>query len=419
MIKDRGLVSEVFTDEALAVLKGDMAIGHNRYSTAGNDSVLDAQPLIAKYKLGEMAIVHNGNLINKDEVREDLINQGSIFRTGMDTENLTHLIARSKKDTLQERIVEALQPVKGAYCFIFQSRTKQFIVRDKYGVRPLSIGKLKSGGYIVASETCSFDLLDAEFIRDVKPGEMVILTKDGIESVQLFEPDFRPCAFEYVYFARPDSIIDGKLVYRVRERIGEQLSIEHPVDADMVSPVPDSGITSAIGYSRKSNINYEESLMKNRYIGRTFILPGQAMRETAVRLKMNTINENIKDKRIVLIDDSIVRGTTSRRIIDMMRRGGASEIHARVGSPPIIAPCYLGIDMASRDELIAANKTVSGVEAVINADSLGYLSIDGLVGAIGLDRDDLCLGCLTGAYPVEIPGEQLCNRRQLKLNEFK
>jgi len=274
------------------------------------------------------------------------------------------------------------------------------------------------GGYAVASESVAIDTLNGKLIRDVNPGEIIVFRDGEIESYQIYrEKNAAHCVFEYIYFARPDSMIDGQLVYGVRERIGEELAREYPIDADIVSPVPDSGITSAIGYSNGSGISYHEGLMKNRYIGRTFIIPGQAMRETAVRLKMNTIAQNIKGKRVILIDDSIVRGTTSRRIIDMVRNAGALKVHARIGSPPIIAPCYLGIDMATRDELIAAHKTIAGVEAVINADSLGYLSIDGLVRAVGIDRDNLCLGCLTGVYPVEIPGEE-CKRRQLKLDEF-
>ncbi|TAN36519.1 MAG: amidophosphoribosyltransferase, partial [Candidatus Methanoperedens sp.] len=262
------------------------------------------------------------------------------------------------------------------------------------------------------------DILNGVFIRDIAPGEMLIIKDGEYESKQLVRSkNSAHCVFEYIYFARPDSVIDGKLVYNVRMRIGQMLFSEHPAKADIVSPVPDSGITAAIGFSKRSGIDYMEGLMKNRYIGRTFIMPGQDMRETAVRLKLNTIKPNIEGKNVVLVDDSIVRGTTSRRIIDLMRKSGARELHMRVASPPIISPCYLGIDMATREELVAAHKAVKGVEAVINADSLGFISIDGLVSSIGIPRDDLCLGCLTGAYPVEIPGEK-CSRKQLKLSEF-
>jgi len=386
MIKDRGLVSKVFTDEALDVLKGNMAIGHNRYSTAGNDSVLDAQPIIAKYKLGEMAIVHNGNLINKEEVRQDLIDQGSIFRTGMDTENLIHLIARSSKECLKDRIIEALETVKGAYCFIFQSRTKQFVVRDKYGVRPLSIGKLKTGGYIVASETCSFDLLDAEFVRDVKPGEMVTFTKDGMESTQLFEPDFRPCAFEYVYFSRPDSEVNGKNVYRTRERMGKALAkndTSSGVKADMVVPVPDSGVPAALGYAAQCGVPFEYGIIRNHYIGRTFIEPTQEMRDVKVRMKLSPMKSLIEGKSLFVIDDSIVRGTTSRRIVRMLKNAGAKEVHFRVASPEIKFPCFYGIDTPTKEELISSRMSKDELCKYIGADSLEFLSLDDLTGAIG------------------------------------
>ncbi|MFW3328084.1 amidophosphoribosyltransferase, partial [Aliarcobacter butzleri] len=279
--KDRGLVSEVFTDDALKYLKGNMAIGHNRYSTAGGDSILDAQPVYAKYKLGEISIVHNGNLINKDEVRQDLINNGAIFQTGMDTENLIHLIAKNTKDRLRDRIKEALEKTIGAYCFIVQSRSKQFVIRDRYGIRPLSIGKLKSGGYIVASETCAFDLVGAEFIRDVRPGEMLILAEGyEPESIQLFEPEFRPCAFEYVYFARPDSVIDGKNVYTTRENMGKALAKNDKnknIKIDMVVPVPDSGVPAALGYAAQSGVPFKYGIIRNHYVGRTFIEPTQEM----------------------------------------------------------------------------------------------------------------------------------------------
>ncbi len=386
MIKERGLVSKVFTDKALDVLQGDMAIGHNRYSTAGEDSVLDAQPIIAKYKLGEMAIVHNGNLINKDEVRQDLIDQGSIFRTDMDTENLIHLIARSKAECLKDRIIESLDAIKGAYCFIIQSRTKQFVIRDRYGIRPLSIGKLKSGGYIVASETCSFDLLDAEFVRDVEPGEMVIFSKDGMESTQLFEPDFRPCAFEYVYFSRPDSEVNGKNVYRTRERMGKALAkndTNSGVIADMVVPVPDSGVPAALGYAAQCGVPFEYGIIRNHYVGRTFIEPTQEMRDVKVRMKLSPMRSLIEGKSLFVIDDSIVRGTTSKRIVRMLKNAGAKEVHFRVASPEIKFPCFYGIDTPTKEELISSRMTKDELCEYIGADSLEFLSLEDLTGAIG------------------------------------
>lgn len=387
-IKDRGLVSEVFNEKAFGVLKGSMAVGHNRYSTAGDDSILDAQPVFARYKLGEISIVHNGNLINKEEVRNQLIQEGSIFQSGMDTENLIHLIAKSQADSLQERIIEAVNVIKGAYCLIILSRTKMFVIRDRYGIRPLSIGKLNNGGYIVASETCAFDLVGAEYIRDVNPGEMVIFEKEQeMQSVQLFEPDPRPCAFEYIYFARPDSTILGKSVYETREEMGRTLAKEQPIEADMVVPVPDSGVPAALGYSKQSGIPYELGIIRNHYVGRTFIEPTQEMRNQKVKLKLSPISKLIKGKKLIVIDDSIVRGTTSKRIVQMLRDAGAKEIHFRVSSPIIKYPCFYGIDTPCTKELINANMTVEEVRQFIGADSLAYLSIDGLKQSIGTSEN--------------------------------
>jgi amidophosphoribosyltransferase len=391
-IKNRGLVSEVFTDEALKILHGNMAIGHNRYSTAGGDSILDAQPVFAKYKLGEMSIVHNGNLINKEEVRKDLIDKGAIFQTGMDTENLIHLIAKNTKDRLRDRIKEALDRTVGAYCFIVQSRSKQFVIRDKYGIRPLSLGKIKSGGYIVASETCAIDLVDATFVRDVNPGEMLIFSEncEEPESIQLYKPEFRPCAFEYVYFARPDSEIDGKNVYKSRENMGRALAkndSESKVKYDMVIPVPDSGVPAALGYAAQSGIPFEYGIIRNHYVGRTFIEPTQEMRNLKVRMKLSPMRSLIAGKSLLVIDDSVVRGTTSKRIVKMLKDAGAKEVHFRVASPEIKFPCYYGIDTPNKKELISNNMTKEEVRVYIEADSLEYLSIDDLVNAIGNDRN--------------------------------
>ncbi|RXJ68814.1 amidophosphoribosyltransferase [Halarcobacter ebronensis] len=389
--KDRGLVSEVFTDEALKYLKGDMAIGHNRYSTAGGDSILDAQPVFAKYKLGEISIVHNGNLINKDEVRKELIDNGAIFQTGMDTENLIHLIAKNSKDRLRDRIEEALQKTIGAYCFIIQSRNKQFVIRDRYGIRPLSLGKLKSGGYIVASETCAFELVDAQFIRDIRPGEMLIFSKksDEPESIQLFEPEFRPCAFEYVYFARPDSEIDGKNVYNTRENMGKALAKNdkgNGIHVDMVIPVPDSGVPAALGYASESKIPFKYGIIRNHYVGRTFIEPTQEMRNMKVKMKLSPMRSLIEGKSLLVIDDSIVRGTTSKRIVRMLKEAGAKEVHFRVASPEIKYPCFYGIDTPSKEELISHRMTKEEICEYIEADTLEYLSIEDLVNSIGNDR---------------------------------
>jgi len=390
-VKNRGYVRDVFDEEAFKVLKGNMAIGHNRYSTAGSDSTFDAQPIQAKYKLGEISIVHNGNLTNKDEVRNRLIDEGSIFQTGMDTENLIHLIAKSSADKLRDRITKSLPKLQGAYNFIIQSRSKLFVIRDPHGIRPLSLGKLRSGGWIIASETCCFDLVDAEFVRDVLPGEMLIFSKDYEEPESIMLDDtkeFRPCAFEYIYFARPDSDIDGKNVYATREAMGRALAQNDKalLDADMVIPVPDSGVPSALGYAKESGIPFELGIIRNHYVGRTFIEPTQAMRNMKVKMKLSPMKSLIEGKKLVVIDDSVVRGTTSKRIVKMLKDAGAAEVHFRVASPMIKYPCFYGIDTPTKEELINAMKNKDEVQEYIEADSLEYLSIDDLKGALGRDR---------------------------------
>lgn len=417
-IKGMGLVPDVYSKESLGRLIGNVGVGHVRYSTSGGSKIENCQPFILNFKGGTVAISHNGNLVNAKALKDELECEGRIFISDSDTEVIGHLLV---KELIRHKPVESIRNVMrklvGSYSLVIHINGILYAVRDPFGFKPLCFGEV-DGGYGVFSESVAIDTLNGTLIRDVHPGEVIVFTGDGFESHQIgCEPHPAHCVFEFIYFARPDSVIDGKLVYKVRENIGRELAREHPVDADIVSPVPDSGITSAIGYARESGTKYLECLMKNRYIGRTFILPGQELRETAVRLKMNAIHDNIKGKRVVLVDDSIVRGTTSRRIIDMVRRSGASEVHARVGSPSIIAPCYLGIDMATRQELIASYKTIKEVESLINADSLGYLSIDGLMRALECDKNDMCIGCLTGEYPVEIPGEN-CRRKQMRLDDF-
>ncbi|ASM37272.1 amidophosphoribosyltransferase [Campylobacter sputorum] len=388
-IKNKGLVTDVFNQENINKLIGKMAIGHNRYSTAGGESYADAQPVFANYSLGEISIVHNGNLTNKDEVRNALINEGSIFQSHMDTENILHLIARSKENHLQERIVEAINKIVGAYCLLIMSRSKLFAIRDRYGVRPLSIGRLKDGGYIVASETCAFDLVGAKFIRDVKPGEMIIFEEgcDKFKSIQLFEEiDPRICAFEYIYFARPDSMIDGKNVYETRIKLGKTLAKKSKIDADLVIPVPDSGVPAALGYSQESGIRFEMAIVRNHYVGRTFIEPTQAMRNLKVKLKLNPMTSVLKDKKIIVIDDSIVRGTTSKKIVELLRQAGAKEIHMRIAAPEIKFPDVYGIDTPTKEELISANMSKDEVCKYIDADSLEFLEIDELINALGNER---------------------------------
>lgn len=397
-IKDRGLVTKVFNEEKLEKLSGAMSVGHNRYSTAGEDSILDAQPVFARYDLGEMSIVHNGNLTNAKEVRDALIKSGAIFQSSMDTENLIHLISRSERARLKDRIIDAVKKVTGAYCFVFLSRTKMFAVRDPHGFRPLSLGRLGKG-WMVASETCAFDLVGAKFVRDVNPGEMLIF-EDGKEpqSVQVFEPTPKKCIFEYVYFARPDSLLFGKSAYSARIEMGRLLSKELPVNADMVIPVPDSGVPAALGYAKESGIPFELGIIRNHYVGRTFIEPAQEIRDLKVKMKLSPIKELIEGKIIVVIDDSIVRGTTSKQIVRMLRDAGAKEVHMRVSSPPTTDPCFYGIDTPDKSHLINASKSVDEVRKFIGADSLAYLSIESLLTSCGDDKNSYCLSCFDGKY---------------------
>ncbi|WP_457560724.1 amidophosphoribosyltransferase [Caminibacter sp.] len=400
-IKDRGLVTQIFKEEHFKILKGDMAIGHTRYSTAGDDSILDAQPVFARYGLGEISIVHNGNLVNAKEIREELIKIGAIFQSNMDTENLIHLIAKNyQKPTLKERIIDAVKKIKGAFSLIILSRSKMFAIRDPFGFRPLSLGKLKSGGYIVASETCAFELVGAEFIRDIKPGEMLTFENGKIKSEMIFEPTPKQCIFEYIYFARPDSNIFGKNVYSVRKQMGRELAKELPVDADMVVPVPDSGVAAALGYAQESGIPFEMAIMRNHYVGRTFIEPTQEVRDLKVKMKLSPIKHKIEGKRLVVIDDSIVRGTTSKRIVRMLKEAGAKEVHMRIASPATTGPCYYGVDTPSKEELIASKLSTEEIAKYIEADSLAYLSIDGLVKAIKDKKENYCFACFDGNYPI-------------------
>lgn len=391
-IKGSGLVTDVFKKSDFEILRGNIAIGHNRYSTAGSDSVKDAQPVSANYALGEISIVHNGNLINKNEVRDDLIAQGAIFHSNMDTENILHLIARSRKSHLKDRIIEAVKMCKGAYCLLILSRSKMFALRDPNGVRPLSIGRLKDGGYIVASETCAFDLVGAEFVRDVKPGEMVTFEegKSEFSSQMLFENNEinpRICAFEYIYFARPDSVVEGKNVYKIRRRLGEILAKKcADLKADLVVPVPDSGVPAALGYAHASGVPFEMAIVRNHYVGRTFIEPTQEMRNLKVKLKLNPMSEILRDKEIVVIDDSIVRGTTSKKIVELLRHAGAKKIHMRIAAPQIKFPEIYGIDTPTKAELISAQMNTDELCEFIGADSLEFLSIDELVLGLGNER---------------------------------
>lgn len=402
-IKDRGLVTQVFREKRLKKLVGSLAIGHNRYSTAGEDSILDAQPVFARYDLGEMAIVHNGNLTNAENIRNELIKNDAIFQSGMDTENLIHLIAKSQKARLKDRIIEALKQVDGAYSFIFLARTKMFAVRDPKGFRPLVIGQFKQGGWIVASETCALELVGAKFVREVQPGEMLVF-EEGKEpqSVNVFDANPKRCIFEHVYFGRPDSVIFGQSVYTARKDMGKHLARELPVEADMVVPVPDSGVPAALGYSQESGIPFELGVIRNHYVGRTFIEPTQEIRDLKVKMKLSPIKELIAGKSLIVIDDSIVRGTTSKQIVRMLKDAGAKEVHMRISSPPTTNPCFYGIDTPDKGHLISAQKSIEETRKFIGADSLAFLSIESLFKSVNGKPDTYCSACFDGNYPTPI-----------------
>lgn len=403
--KEMGLVQEVFTEAVLQRLSGgDVGIGHVRYSTTGESYVANAQPLVVQYRGGSIALAHNGNLVNASKLRNDLEEQGSIFATSIDTEVIANLIARNYHLGFKDAILKSLEKIQGAYALVITCEEKLIGARDGNGLRPLCIGQFDDGGYVLASETVALDVVGAKYVRDVEKGELVIIDDQGIES-HYFDRGSRKaiCAFEYVYFARPDSMVDGKNVYITRRNAGRLLAKEHPVEADMVIAVPDSGTAAAIGYAEASGIPYGVGLIKNKYMGRTFIQPDQKARELAVRLKLNVLTDNIKGKRLIMIDDSIVRGTTSRRIVDMLLEAGAKEVHVRVSSPPVTHSCYFGIDTPSKKQLVGATHTVEEIRQMIHADSLGYLSIKGLVEAIGFEYKDLCSACFNGDYPMDVP----------------
>lgn len=402
--KSMGLVNEVFRDGQLNSLKGNIAIGHVRYSTTGSSNVINAQPIVGKYKLGSIAIAHNGNLVNTDVIRELLEDCGCVFQTSVDSEVVLNLIARSAKKGIEVAVVDAIQAIKGSYAIVILTENKLIGVRDPNGIRPLCIGKINDN-YILCSESCALDAAGAEFVRDVRPGEIVIIDENGLKSINFAEKiKSETCSFEYIYFARPDSVIDGINVYEARVRAGEELYKESPTDADIVIGVPDSGIDAAIGYSKASGIQFGLGFVKNKYVGRTFIAPSQALREKAVSVKLNVLKVNVKGKRVVLIDDSVVRGTTSRKLIEAIRNAGATEVHFKVASPVVKFPCYFGIDTPYRNELIGSQLDVKSIGEGMQADSLSYLSIKGLLNSLG-KTNSFCLGCFNGIYPVSAPME--------------
>lgn len=407
-IKGNGLVTNVFKNGASELI-GSSSIGHNRYSTSGKDSRSDVQPIFARYALGEIALAHNGNLTNAKEIRNMLIADGAIFQSNLDTENLIHLIARSKAPSLTDRIIEVLSIIKGAYSLVILSRGKLFAIRDQYGFRPLSLGSINnkdgSRSYIVASESCAFDLVNASYIRDINPGEMLIFSMENgnvnINSIQFAKPTPKKCIFEFVYFSRPDSFVFNKSVYQIRKQMGVELAREHRIKADFVIPVPDSGVITAIGYSQESNIPFEFGIVRNHYIGRTFIEPDQESRELKVKLKLNPIKELIRNKEIIIIDDSIVRGTTSKQIVSILRKAGALKIHLVIASPKTISPCYYGVDTPDREDLICAIKSMDEIIKFIDVDSLHFLSLDGLSRSVGVDINnnlEYCRACFDDVH---------------------
>jgi amidophosphoribosyltransferase len=400
--KDMGLVQDIFTPEALDRLPGASAIGHTRYSTAGDTNLNNAQPVVIECNKGKLALGHNGNLTNALELRRKLEHRGSIFQTTSDTEVIVHLIARSNARTLTGAMADALSQVEGAYSLVILTVDELYAVRDPRGFRPLCLGRL-DGAWVLASETCAFDLIDAEYVREIEPGEMVRISRGGVESIR-FAPakQSRFCIFEHVYFSRPDSIVFGRPVNESRERLGGLLAKQHPVAADLVVPVPDSGVPAAVGYANQSGIPFRMALIRNHYIGRTFIEPSQAIRDFGVKLKLNPVRRMLEGQRVVLVDDSLVRGTTSRKIVRMVREAGATQVHVRISCPPTISPCYYGVDTPTREELIASNHSVDEIRSYLEADSLGYVSLENLRNAVGDDKDEFCTACYTGVYPTEL-----------------
>ena len=407
--KGMGLVNEVFTGEELEQMRGDIGVGHVRYSTAGASTRENAQPLVLNYVKGTLALAHNGNLINAPELREELAYSGAIFQTTIDSEVVAYHIARERVKTknVESAVLNAMKKIKGAYSLVIMSPRKLIGARDPFGFKPLCIGR-RDNAYIITSETCALETLGAEYIRDIEPGEVVTITKDGIESdtsMCLPKEQQARCIFEYIYFARPDSHIDGVSVYGSRIKAGRFLAMDSPVEADIVVGVPESGNAAAMGYAMESGIPYGTAFVKNSYVGRTFIKPKQSTRESSVKIKLNVLREAVAGKRVIMIDDSIVRGTTSDRIVKMLRDAGATEVHMRVSSPPFLWPCYFGTDVPAREQLIAYNRSVEEIRQIIGADSLGYLKIDRLKELVnGLD---ICEGCFTGRYPMEPPKDDI------------
>jgi len=405
--RQMGLVSEIFTRDILKRLSGDSAIGHVRYSTAGSSELKNAQPFVVDYAKGSIAIAHNGNLTNAFLIRSELESKGSIFQSSMDTEVIVHLIAHSKAKTFVERIIQALHQVEGAYSLLILTEKEMVAARDPFGFRPLSLGQLRDAP-VVASETCAFDLIGGQFVREIEPGEILLISRDGMQSFRPFPArPLHQCIFEFIYFSRPDSFIFNRNVYEVRKSLGIQLAKESPADVEMVVPIPDSGIPATLGYAYKSKIPLEMGMIRNHYVGRTFIEPEQSIRHFGVKIKLNPVKGLMVGRRIVTVDDSIVRATTSRKINRMFRNAGAKEVHVRISSPPITHPCFFGIDTPKRSERIASSHTVKEIQKYINATSLNYLSLEGLRKCVEGQAENFCYACFTGDYPISFPAEAL------------
>ena len=401
--RGQGMVNEVFASkEILSELKGFLAIGHNRYSTTGSSSLVNVQPLLITYKGKRLAIAHNGNITNCASLKYRLEREGSIFQTTNDSEIILHLIAKSGKKKIEEEIVEALSQVRGAYSLIFMTKDALIAARDPYGFRPLALGKINKC-WVVASESCAFDIIGAKYERDISPGEILLINEDGLKSFSPFKKVKHAfCIFEFIYFSRPDSIIYGENVDKIRRRLGHQLAKEQPMEADIVIAVPDSSNTATLGYSEESKIKFEVGLIRNHYIGRTFIHPEQEIRDLDARIKYNPVKGVLKDRKVIIVDDSIVRGTTSRKLVQMLKFAGAKKVHFRVSSPPIKSPCFYGIDMPTKEELIASSKSVEEIKDYLDADSLGYLSIEGMLSMHSLPKDNFCVACFSGRYPTSV-----------------
>jgi amidophosphoribosyltransferase len=401
-----GYVNDAFDAEALATLPGHLAVGHVRYSTAGESKVSNAQPIVVDSMHGQFAICHNGNLVNAGELKDELVRQGAIFQTNSDTEVVVHLFARSREDGAEAAIIDAISQVRGAFSFVMMTKEKVIGARDPHGFRPLAIGKLGEA-WVVCSETCALDLIGATYVRDVEPGEVVIASRNGLKSVKPYAPaPSSQCVFEHVYFARPDSYVFGESVNEVRTDLGRRLAREAPAEADVIVPIPDSGVCAAVGYAEASGIPMRMGLIRNHYVGRTFIQPQQSIRHFGVRVKLNPVKSIIEGKRVVLVDDSIVRGTTSRKIVRLVRSAGASEVHMRISCPPTISPCFYGVDTPRRSELIAATHSLEEIRKYLDADSVAYLSLEGLTGAVKGGSSKYCTSCYTGVYPVAFPRDE-------------